>query len=144
MADISNKDLLAAQKESNQTLLKINESLRQQLDGVQDAIKAPPKKNIEEVKEKKAENKKFLDALKGIVSAGAGGVKSVGKDVAKTTGGFLAKFLKFGLAAVMLPLLALIGGVAGIFKSITSTKEFTFLSSKEPAIAICNLSVLIS
>jgi len=72
------KELTEAQKLTNENLLKINESIKAQMSGVRDAIKEPPKKDIEEIKEKKTENKKFLDSLKGIFKvAGAGGGESL-------------------------------------------------------------------
>ena len=80
MADDNLKDLTAAQKQTNETLLKINENIRKQLEGVKEAVKEPPK-DIEAEKEKKAENKKFLEGLKGVLKSAGGSAVGGGKSL---------------------------------------------------------------
>ncbi len=119
------KDLTTAQKQTNENLLKINESIKTQMSGVAKAVKEPPPTNVEEKKEKKAENKKFLDELKSIIGSAVGGAGGAGKEGAS----MLGKFLKIGLAAAVVPFLGLIGGVVGVISGIMATPEFKFLKS---------------
>lgn len=122
------KELTTAQKQTNENLLKINESIKTQMSGVTEAVKEPPKKDIEEVREKKAENKKFLESLKSILKSAGSGMAGAGK-TAKAGGDMLAKFLKLGLAAAVVPFLGLIGGIVGVISGIMATPEFKFLKS---------------
>ena len=119
------KDLTTAQKQTNENLLKINESIKTQMSGVAKAVSEPPPTNVEEKKEKKTENKKFLDELKSIIGSAVGGAGGAAKEGAST----LAKFLKIGIAAVMVPFLGLIGGIVGVISGIMATPEFKFLKS---------------
>ena len=119
------KELTTAQKQTNKNLLKINESIKTQMSGVAKAVSEPPPTDVEGDREKKTENKKFLESLKGILKAGAGVAGGVGK-AGKEGASMLGKFLKIGLAAAVVPFLGLIGGIVGVISGIMSTPEFKF------------------
>ena len=106
-------------EDQNKTL----EAIKKSIDDQTKILSAKPKKDIEGDRERKSENKKFLDELKSIIGAAVGGVGKAGKGAGK----MLAKFLSFGLKAIMLPFLGLIGAIAGIFSGIMMTKEAKFL-----------------
>jgi len=108
------KDLTAAQKQTNENLLKINENIKKQLEGVKEAVKEPPK-DIEAEKEKKAENKKFLEGLKGILkSAGAGMVG---------TGGGLLEGVKKMMSKYKKIIMSLLGvGLVALFSQLNMEK----------------------
>jgi len=114
MADDNLKDLTAAQKQTNENLLKINENIKKQLEGVKEAVKEPPK-DIEAEKEKKAENKKFLEGLKGILkSAGAGMVG---------TGGGLLEGVKKMMSKYKKIIMSLLGvGLVALFSQLNMEK----------------------
>ena len=101
------KELTTAQKQTNENLLKINESIKTQMSGVAKAVSEPPPTNVEEKKEKKAENKKFLESLKGILKAGAGGVGKGGINVMDWFKKFIGGKLKLILMGIGAGLLAL-------------------------------------
>ena len=101
------KELTTAQKQTNKNLLKINESIKTQMSGVAKAVSEPPPTNVEEKKEKKAENKKFLESLKGILKAGAGGVGKGGINVMDWFKKFIGGKLKLILMGIGAGLLAL-------------------------------------
>ena len=101
------------------TLNAINKSIKDQTK----LLTKPEKKDVEGEREKKDANRKFLDELKGIIGAAVGGAGKAGKGAGK----MLAKFLKFGLTAIMLPFMGLIGAIAGVFSGIMATPEVKFL-----------------
>ena len=76
------KELTEAQKLTNENLLKINESIKAQMSGVRDAIKEPPKKDIEEIAKIKLKdlNAGSLDSAMKIIE---GSARSMGIDVAE-------------------------------------------------------------
>jgi hypothetical protein len=111
---------MPASLDTNQkTLDAINKSIKEQTR----ILAAPPKKDVEGEREKKDANASFLKELKGIIGAAVGGAGKAGKGAGK----MLAKFLKFGLTAIMLPFLGLIGAIAGIISGIMKTPEVKFL-----------------
>jgi len=106
MADDNLKDLTAAQKQTNETLLKINENIRKQLEGVKEAVKEPPK-DIEAEKEKKAENKKFLESLKGILKSAGSGMAGTGKAAKDGIKKMFSKYKKLIVGLLGVGLIAL-------------------------------------
>ena len=119
MADNTTRDLIAGQKQTNKKLDSLNETIKKQMGDVSDAVKKPPKKDIEGKKEAQQNQKNFLSQLlKGINKAMTGSMKG-----AKAGAGMLGKFLKFGLGFIMVPFLGLIGVIAGVISGIMKTKE---------------------
>lgn len=106
MADDNLKDLTAAQKQTNETLLKINENIRKQLEGVKEAVKEPPK-DIEAEKEKKAENKKFLEGLKGVLKSAGGSAVGGGKGLLDGVKKMFSKYKKLIVGLLGVGLVAL-------------------------------------
>ena len=51
MADNTTRDLIAGQKQTNKKLDSLNETIKKQMGDVSDAVKKPPKKDIEGKKE---------------------------------------------------------------------------------------------
>ncbi len=117
-------DIKKEHEKTRETLKTINDSINKQMSAMANLLKTPPPKNVEEVKEKKAADKKFMDDLKGIIGSAVGGAGKAGKAGAS----WMGKFLKIGLAGIAVPFLGLIGGIAGIFSGIMATPEFKFLA----------------
>jgi len=106
MADDNLKDLTSAQKQTNETLLKINENIRKQLEGVKEAVKEPPK-DIEAEKEKKANDKKFLEGLKGVLKSAGGSAVGGGKGLLDGVKKMFSKYKKLIVGLLGVGLVAL-------------------------------------
>jgi len=111
--------ILETQKDQAKIAINIHDAIVAQTK----LLTQPEKKDVEGEREKKDANRKFLDELKSIISAAVGGAGKAGKGAGK----MLAKFLKFGLTAIMLPFMTLIGAIAGVFSGIMATPEVKFL-----------------
>jgi hypothetical protein len=111
--------ILETQKDQAHIAIKIHDAIVAQTK----LLTQPEKKDVEGEREKKDANRKFLDELKSIIGAAVGGAGKAGKGAGK----MLAKFLKFGLTAIMLPFMTLIGAIAGVFSGIMATPEVKFL-----------------
>ena len=63
MADNTTRDLIAGQKQTNKKLDSLNETIKKQMGDVSDAVKKPPKKDIEGKKRSPAESKKLFKSI---------------------------------------------------------------------------------
>ena len=123
MADNTTRDLIAGQKQTNKKLDSLNETIKKQMGDVSDAVKKPPKKDIEGKKEAQQNQKNFLSQLlTGINKAMKGAISGVNDNAV-----MLGKFLKMGLGFIMVPFLGLIGAIAGVISGIMKTKEVKFM-----------------
>ena len=87
------------------------------LSGIRKALLSGP--SAEDVAESKRAKKTGGDDMSGGTTVNA--------DAKKKFGGMLGTFLKIGLAVIIIPFLALIGGVAGVIKGIMSAPEVKFM-----------------
>jgi len=95
-------------KETNEKLDTLNETIKKQMSGVADAVNKPPKTDIEGKKEAKADSKKVLDTLKGILKATQMGIGKAGgglligiKKMFMKYRGIIVKMLALGLVGML-------------------------------------------
>ena len=97
------KELTAAQKKTNELLTTVNESIKAQAK----IIAAPPPRDVEGDKEKKAGDKKFLESLKGILKSAGGGVVDGGKSMLDGIKKMMSKYKKIIMGLLGVGLVAI-------------------------------------
>ena len=97
------KELTAAQKKTNELLTTVNESIKAQAK----IIAAPPPRDVEGDKEKKASDKKFLESLKGILKSAGGGVVDGGKSMLDGIKKMMSKYKKIIMGLLGVGLVAM-------------------------------------
>jgi GH24 family phage-related lysozyme (muramidase) len=118
------KELTAAQKQTNENLLKINESIKTQMSGVAKAVSEPPKKNTEEVKEKKdvdAKQTAFLEDMAVGIGKTVDSLKTLNANILKG----IKEKSKMGLGILIAGIVAPIIVLVNFFKQLAL--EFKFL-----------------
>jgi len=104
MADSAEiKQLKASQKQTNEHLTKVNDSIL----AMAKALGAPDASTKEKDKEKSTQDKKVLDTLKGILKAAGAGVGNAGAGLLKGVQTMMSKFAKSLLAIVSVGMIAL-------------------------------------